>query len=304
LSNNTTYAYRVRARDKSASLNATAWSDSANATTFRYACPSPVAADADHDCQVTFADLATLFAAWGMPPALPNAVVNGDFLTNIPPWQVYSFPTATGEMTASYNEIEGSAPGSACLRRTDPNAVTNFHRFYQVFNVKTGYTYQLSGQWKGSLVGEDATAVGATNRNWAEIYVGFVTSSPDLVPADWGTVWYRKRYSQEPTLCQNVDPNGTWDWEPLTSSPYGTPGPPSGGIVTATAPYMVVSINAAGYTNSGSFSIFVDNIQVVETNPCHQSDITGDCVFSLADVEVFASQWLLCNRSPLTECWQ
>jgi pectate lyase len=308
LSNNTTYAYRVRARDKSASLNATAWSADANSTTFRYACPSPVAADVDHDCQVTFADLATLFAAWGMPPASPNAVVNGDFLTNVPPWQVYSFPTATGMMTAAYNEIEGSAPGSACLRRTDPNTVTNYHRFYQVFNVKTGYAYQLSGQWKGSLVGEDATAVGAANRNWVEAYVAFVTSSPDLVPADWGTVWYRKRYSQEPTLCQNVDPNGTWDWEAIGNSPYppplSTPNAPAGGFVTATAPYMVISINAAGYANSGSFSVFVDNIQVVETNPCHQSDITGDCALDGIDLYALAMQWLSCGRSPSGECWQ
>jgi hypothetical protein len=64
LVNNTQYTYAVIARDKSVDLNETGWSDQASATTFRYACTSPIASDLDGNCQVDFLDFALFGNTW------------------------------------------------------------------------------------------------------------------------------------------------------------------------------------------------------------------------------------------------
>jgi hypothetical protein len=66
---NTTYTYKVRARDKSVNNNETADSNQASATTLRYNCASALVSDFDGDCQVNFFDYAILADAWiGDPP--------------------------------------------------------------------------------------------------------------------------------------------------------------------------------------------------------------------------------------------
>ncbi len=64
LVNNTEYTYAVMARDKSAGQNETGWSGEASATTLRYDCESPLAADLDSNCQVDFMDFALIGDAW------------------------------------------------------------------------------------------------------------------------------------------------------------------------------------------------------------------------------------------------
>ena len=64
LVNNTQYTYAVIARDKSIGQNETDWSSQASATTFRYACTSPIASDLDGNCQVDFLDLALFGNTW------------------------------------------------------------------------------------------------------------------------------------------------------------------------------------------------------------------------------------------------
>jgi|GEM_PF-459814 len=63
LANDTTYTYKVKARDKSVNRNENAWSSPASATTPRYSC-TPWAADRNSDCQVDFKDLASIAGVW------------------------------------------------------------------------------------------------------------------------------------------------------------------------------------------------------------------------------------------------
>ncbi len=69
LVNNTTYTYKVRARDKSVNNNETADSNQASATTLRYNCTSALVSDFDGDCQVNFPDYAIFADAWAGGPA-------------------------------------------------------------------------------------------------------------------------------------------------------------------------------------------------------------------------------------------
>jgi hypothetical protein len=63
LGNGITYAYKVKARDKSINCNENAWSTPASATTPRYSC-TPLASDRNSNCQVDFFDYASLMAGW------------------------------------------------------------------------------------------------------------------------------------------------------------------------------------------------------------------------------------------------
>ena len=76
LDNNTSYTYRVIARDKSVNQNETAYSSEESATTFVYSCPVPIDSDLDDDCQVNFLDYAILSDAWASES--PQANINGD----------------------------------------------------------------------------------------------------------------------------------------------------------------------------------------------------------------------------------
>jgi hypothetical protein len=78
LTNNTTYAYQVIARDKSAANNATAWSANANATTPLYSCPNSIAADLNGDCRVDLLDVAMFANAYATADVGSNANINGD----------------------------------------------------------------------------------------------------------------------------------------------------------------------------------------------------------------------------------
>ncbi len=64
LTNNTTYTYKVKTRDKSSGHNETGWSDEASATTPRYVCTSPIVSDFDDNCQVDFFDYFILADEW------------------------------------------------------------------------------------------------------------------------------------------------------------------------------------------------------------------------------------------------
>jgi len=64
LLNNTTYSYKVRARDASTSHNTTSPSLEVAATTPLFSCNSAAAGDLDDDCQVDFADYAALASAF------------------------------------------------------------------------------------------------------------------------------------------------------------------------------------------------------------------------------------------------
>lgn len=64
LMNNTVYAYRVKARDKSIHQNQTGYSSVQTAQTLLYSCSTPLAWDLDENCQVDLLDLALLVNAW------------------------------------------------------------------------------------------------------------------------------------------------------------------------------------------------------------------------------------------------
>lgn len=64
LTNNTTYTYRVKARDMSIYQNETAYSSEESGTTLLYSCTAPITSDLDGDCQVNFHDFAILGNLW------------------------------------------------------------------------------------------------------------------------------------------------------------------------------------------------------------------------------------------------
>jgi hypothetical protein len=68
---NTTYTYRVKARDMSTNHNETGWSGTASDTTLTWACTSSIASDIDGDCQVNLSDFVRMADAWaGNPPSV------------------------------------------------------------------------------------------------------------------------------------------------------------------------------------------------------------------------------------------
>ena len=76
LTNNTSYTYKVKARDRSANLNETSYSTEQTATTPLYSCSEPIDSDLDNDCQVNFLDFVVLADAWATQSSLGD--IDGD----------------------------------------------------------------------------------------------------------------------------------------------------------------------------------------------------------------------------------
>lgn len=298
LTNSTTYAYRVIARDKSANHNETGWSTEAEATTIRYDCTATITGDLNSDCQLNFLDLAGMASSWGVGSAPAEMIVNGGFSTGIDSWLFASVSGATGTMATSFDGTVGEPAGSALI--TADNAVaTNGHRFYQVFPVISGKQYTFSGRWSGNIAGLVTNPTGGTLRNWAEVIMSFESST---TPSNWtasSAIKYKKAYGAGTTNTST----GVWGWEDITASPNGTI-PPAGGVFTATAPYMVVSFNLGGRVGSGAINMHLDNVSVKEAVTCPSNDLNGDCVLNWLDMLQLANNWLVCNRNPSSECWQ
>jgi len=281
LTNNTTYTYRVIARDKSAGQNETGWSAEASATTVRYECTAPVENDFNGDCKVDFADYAAFASDWGAESGVVvNLITNGDFATSLSGW-------TTSIANPTQVQITWDA-GTAKLARTVSDATApNGNYLYQIIPVVNGNQYVLNAEWKGDLTG--------TDRQWAEVYVGFVASGTSTSK---GSIMYKK--------ATYGGPNATpmpWDWESILLSPNTSPVPPDGGIFTATDSYMVVAFNLGGRANAGTCYYSVDSVSVVENGPaCPAMDLSGDCALDWLDVRVFAESWLNCNRNPAEEC--
>jgi hypothetical protein len=64
LSLGATYAYTVKARDKSTNHNEALPSTAATTATWRFSCSPSLASDYDHNCQVDFADMAMMGSSW------------------------------------------------------------------------------------------------------------------------------------------------------------------------------------------------------------------------------------------------
>jgi len=296
LANNTNYVYKVKARDLSPFLNETQWSADANATTARYVCLGPSAADLDNNCEVDLRDLAVLAVLWGAnPPEPSDAVNNGTFDTDTAGWEFLPPVATDGIVTASFDAMDGSPAGSALISADTTLAATNSARFYQIIPVEVGRQYKLSGDWMGDIKGTVGTVTNA--RNWAEIYVTFVTDG-SAVPTSWGSIMYKKAFG---VANQNIGPTGAWSWEPITASVADGP---ADGVFTATDDYMVVAVNLGGRINSGQTYANVDNFGVVPTAACMEVDLNEDCVLDFLDVLDFASCYLSCGRDPSAECWQ
>lgn len=76
----TSYSYRVKARDLSDNHNETGWSDPLSAITLPYDCSDPLNADLNDDCQVNFVDHAIFADAWATGEA--EADLDGSGLVN------------------------------------------------------------------------------------------------------------------------------------------------------------------------------------------------------------------------------
>jgi hypothetical protein len=295
LDNNTSYTYKVKARDKSFNHNAAADSNEASAVTLRYICSDAIISDLDGDCQVSSSDYVIFADGWLEPRVETEDINNGTFDTELAPWALVNAIGATGTMTATFDGSNGQPAGSALLQANTTGAAVNHHRFYQVIPVAVGNRYRFSGQWSGSLYDPNASS----RRNWSEVFIGF---SADSTPSTWGIIMYKKRFIATGSASNiNFDPasDGTWGWEEITDSPDAGP---VNGIFTADQPYMVVSFNLGGNANGGAIEYNVDNISVVE---CPMTaDLNGDCELDMSDLYEVAEKWLVCNRSPIEECWQ
>ncbi len=280
LTNNTTYSYRVIARDKSAGQNETAWSAEASATTLRFICTVPLAMDFNGDCKVDFMDYATIVGAWGEESGVVvELVTNGDFATDLSGWTL----TPTSPTTITWDN------GTALLARNDTTAAVNGNYLYQIVPVVSGKQYQIAAQWKGDLLN------GGTGRNWAEVYVGFGPSATTIS----GSIMYKK--------ATDGGPNATpmpWGWESILLSPNTSPVGPADGIFTATDSYMTIAFNLGGRAGVGPGYFNVDNVSVIGVGECPSIDLNDDCAFDWLDIQKFVNEWLTCNRNPAGECWQ
>jgi uncharacterized repeat protein (TIGR03803 family)/probable HAF family extracellular repeat protein len=289
----TTYTYRVIARDKSSRYNENAWSDPNSATTPQYLCTTPVAHDLNSDCRVDFMDLALLASAYSTPLPLTNDIaVNGTFTDGIAGWTAIDMAAATGTLMADWDAPFGNPPGAAYLMCDLSGGDVDGHFLCQVLPVTPGNRYKLSGQWTG-----DMTIVAGTETTWANIVVTFEAGTD---PAGWhltepDALMYRKALG---STLQNIDPNGIWGWEEFTSSPASGP---ADGIFTATDNYMVVAFSLAGLASSTLPWFDIDNIRL-DGPGCPVLDLNGDCSTDMADLATFAGEWLACNRDPASEC--
>jgi pectate lyase len=297
LTNNTNYVYRVSARDMSPFQNETTPSVDANAVTVRYLCATQVPTDLNGDCRVDFADFAILAGLWGQTPGAEDLIANGAFATSIAGWQFLAPAATEGIVTASFDEVNGEPEGSAMITADTTAAAVNSARFYQFVPVTSGRQYKLTGDWQGSIKGTVGTVTNA--RNWAEVYVTFAPDN-QVAPTNWGSIMYKKAFG---VANMNIAASGAWSWEPITGSYPGNAGP-ADGIFTATDDYMVIGFNLGGRLSSGQTWFSIDNIQVIDINPCPSNDLNGDCQLTFADIEQFALDYLSCGRNPMTECWE
>ncbi|HSV27119.1 MAG TPA: hypothetical protein VLH60_04425 [Sedimentisphaerales bacterium] len=292
-----TYVYVVLARDKSAALNETAWSAAESATTLPYTCIGSIAGDINGDCQVNMLDFAMMVDIWPWPDPPGNFVANGDFATGISGWPMITLTGSTGTVASTWASAEGSPAGAAYLTKTGTTEAKK-RRFYQVIPVTKGRQYQLSGSWKGSIIGSVVSGTSATPRNWAEVYVGW----SDTASPDWGPVTLMYHKAIAPNSRLNISTSGVWDWESIVSSRAGN-WAPSNGVFTAKGDYMVIAFNIGATSNSGTTWMWLDNIGVQEVNWCPPVDLNGDCLVDMKDAAVIFDAWLNCNRNPSGECW-
>jgi hypothetical protein len=301
LVNKTTYTYQVKARDTSASHNETGWSPDANATTLSWDCTGTIISDLDNNCKVDFVDFALMASHWAEVPPLNNDIaINGTFDTDIiPGWQIIDLPSAEGALMVLYDGGTGDPVGSVAMGRDLEDIKTSGHYFYQVLPVNAGKQYKLSAEWMGDISGSYGSDP-AHRENWAEVRVAFETNADANTWTAWtdsNTVMYRKAFGD--VTQQNIDPSGTWSWEPITASQ--THGP-ADGVFTANGSYMVVAFSEGGLPGSGFGYFYADNVKV-ERAECSPMDLNGDCNLDWLDVEQFAMDWLACNRNPAEECW-
>ncbi|MDD5010898.1 MAG: pectinesterase family protein, partial [Phycisphaerae bacterium] len=116
LNNNTTYIYKVKARDNSLNHNTTADSNTAEAATFRYDCNAVLNSDLSEDCQVNFADFVIFADEWLLPRLATDFIINSTFDSELVPWQLVDAFGAIGTMTATFDDSNGLPPGSAYLQ--------------------------------------------------------------------------------------------------------------------------------------------------------------------------------------------
>ncbi|MFA5292841.1 MAG: pectinesterase family protein [Phycisphaerae bacterium] len=303
LVNNTTYTYKVKARDKSINQNVTADSNEESATTMRYSCDNAPDSDLNEDCQVNFGDLIVMADGWGEPNEAGNLLTNGGFDTVLTPWLLVNAPGASGVLSVFYDGSKGEPAGSAYLWANTTAVKVANHRFYQIFPVTIGKKYRFSGRWSGNLNDPNST----TRQNWVEVLIAFSLTSP--TPSTWGSpigCYMKKFIAIGSTSNLNFSPtsNGIWDWEDITESPNISPyAPPANDEFTATAPYMVVAFNLNGAKSGGLIKSWLDNISVNEKT-CSDLDVTGDCQLNWQDIGELADKWLTCYRTPEAECWQ
>jgi hypothetical protein len=293
LLNNTTYTYKVIARDKSLAKNATLWSSEAGATTLRYDCTPGVATDLNGDCRVDFVDYAALATAWNTPVPLNNNItINGTFDNDALGWEQLDLSSATGSFWSGADPQFGNPPGAAYAMCDTSTGDVSGHYLYQVVPVTVGTGYHFSGQWMGDLSGDPLTV-----SNKTQVLVAFEAGND---PAGWdlsspSLVKYAKVWGIGEL---NSDPNGIWGWQNMSQSRTNAP---SDDVYTATAPYMVVAFSVSGIAAPGTPWIDVDNIKV-EGPGCPVLDLNNDCKLDWQDTQLFAADWLNCTRSPAGEC--
>jgi hypothetical protein len=69
---------------------------------------------------------------------------------------------------------------------------------------------------------------------------------------------------------------------------------------------MAVAFKLGGLAGVGPGYFYVDNVSVVEAEPCPENiveiDLIDDCQLNIYDLEALATAWLDCNRDPSSEC--
>ena len=247
--------------------------------------------DLNNDGIVNFIDFAILASSWQLSCESDNLVNNGSFDTDILGWTLYDDPLLSkGTVSVVYDDANGLPVGSAFIKAETGTSGADYHFFYQVIPVTIGRQYKISGNWKGSIAGTVPDP--PTARNWAELWVGFVSTGPDTTPANWGSIMYKKAYGNG-----NLNTStGVWDWESILASPNNDPNSPPEGIFTATDTYMVIFFHVGGRTNSGSPWINADNVKVMEVGaPITYwpiGDLNGDCFVDFNDIDTFTLNWL------------
>ena len=290
LTPDTTYTYRVKARDKSIAQNETGWSTSESATTPAWVCTEAIDEDLNGDCQVNMLDYSLLAGNWtggAVTPAslhvvdLPSS--GTDAATGISTSKTYTHTlnfNATSNVTINGVDFLGAGNTGTSLQGKGFNLV--------------GSTGTASGTPHVSADGDTRTMLETLIfHSAAGVGTSISAILSDLTP---GTTYSMRIYYWQWGTDRTIDISADGD---------------SHGVFDDT---LSVDIDAGG-SHYVEYIFMADDTDVaiqfectVDNNGAHLYGLSNEVLSepkpTMNNLRVLCENWLKCNRDPSGACGQ